>query len=85
MAEAGALEEMLPQLTKLLGEQRNFMRITYTYDSDDRLNEQHRYIGHSMEETTKIVYNDHSDKLEERQFSYENLGAAYRCGVSAEL
>jgi YD repeat-containing protein len=67
MAEPGAVEEMLPQLTKLLGEQRNFTRMTYTYDSDGRLIEQHRYIGHSMEETTKIVYNDHSDKLEERQ------------------
>jgi YD repeat-containing protein len=65
MAEPGAVEEILPQLTKLLGEQRNFMRMTYTYDSDGRLIEQHRYIGHSMDETTKITYNDHSDKLEE--------------------
>jgi YD repeat-containing protein len=69
MAEPGALEEMLPQLTKLLGEQRNFTRMTYTYDADGRLIEQHHYIGHSMESTTKIVYNDHSDKLEERQFT----------------
>jgi YD repeat-containing protein len=60
---------MLPQLTKLLGEQRNFTRTTYTYDADGRLIEQHHYIGHSMEETTRIVYNDHSDKLEERQFT----------------
>jgi YD repeat-containing protein len=65
MAEPGAVEEILPQLTKLLGEQRNFMRMTYSYDSDGRLIEQHRYIGHSMDETTKITYNDHSDKLEE--------------------
>jgi YD repeat-containing protein len=69
MAEPGAVEEMLPQLTKLLGEQRNFTRMTYTYDIDGRLIEQHHYIGHSMEHTTKIVYNDHSDKLEERQFT----------------
>lgn len=69
MAEPGAVEEMLPQLTKLLGEQRNFTRTTYTYDADGRLIEQHHYIGHSREETTKIVYNDHSDKLEERQFT----------------
>jgi YD repeat-containing protein len=69
MAEPGAVEEMLPQLTKLLGELRNFTRMTYTYDIDDRLIEQHHYIGHSMEQTTKIVYNDHSDKLEERQFT----------------
>jgi YD repeat-containing protein len=69
MAEPGAVEEMLPQLTKLLGEQRNFTRMTYTYDIDGRLIEQHHYIGHSMEQTTKIVYNDHSDKLEERQFT----------------
>jgi YD repeat-containing protein len=69
MAEPGALEEMLPQLTKLLGEQRNFTRMTYMYDADGRLIEQHHYIGHSMEQTTKIIYNDHSDKLEERQFT----------------
>jgi YD repeat-containing protein len=69
MAEPGAVEEMLPQLSKLLGEQRNFTRMTYTYDIDGRLIEQHHYVGHSMEETTKIVYNDHSDKLDERQFT----------------
>jgi|ERR1700688_1530189 YD repeat-containing protein len=69
MAEPGAVEEMLPQLTKLLGEQRNFTRMTYTYDIDGRLIEQHHYIGHSMEHTTKIVYNDHSDRLEESQFT----------------
>jgi YD repeat-containing protein len=69
MAEPGAVEEMLPQLTKLLGEQRNFMRMTYTYDIVGRLIEQHRYIGHSMDETTKITYNDHSDKLEEHTFT----------------
>jgi YD repeat-containing protein len=69
MAEPGAVEEMLPQLTKLLGEQRNFTRMTYTYDSDGRLIEQHHYIGHSMEQATKIVYNDHSDTLEERHFT----------------
>jgi YD repeat-containing protein len=69
MGEPGAVEEMLPQLTKLLGEQRNFMRMTYIHDIDGRLIEQHRYIGHSMEQTTKIVYNNHSDKLEERQFT----------------
>jgi YD repeat-containing protein len=69
MAEPGAAEEMETQLTKLLGEQRNFTRTTYTYDVDGRLIEQHHYIGHSMEQTSKIVYNDHSDKLEERQFT----------------
>jgi YD repeat-containing protein len=69
MAEPGAVEEILPQLTKLLGEQRNFMRMTYTYDIDGRLIEQHRNIGHSMDETTTITYNDHSDKLEEHTFT----------------
>ena len=41
MAEPAAAEEMLPQLTKLLGEQRNFTRMTHTYDGDGRLIEQH--------------------------------------------
>jgi YD repeat-containing protein len=72
LAEPGAVERITRGFTELLGEQRNFMRMTYTYDSDGRLIEQHRYIGHSMEETTKIVYNDHSDKLEERQFTTGN-------------
>jgi YD repeat-containing protein len=69
MAAPGAPEEMAAQLTKLLGEQRNFTRMTYTYDPDGRLIEQHHYTGYAMEGTTKIVYNDHSDKLEERQFT----------------
>lgn len=69
MAEPGAAEEMAAQLTKLLGEQRNFTRMTYTYDADGRLIEQHHYTGYAMEGTTKVVYNDHSDKLEERQFT----------------
>jgi YD repeat-containing protein len=65
MAEPGAAEEMAAQLTKLLGEQRTFARMTYMYDADGRLIEQRQYIGHSMEDTTRITYNDHSDKLEE--------------------
>jgi YD repeat-containing protein len=69
MAEPGAAEEMAAQLTKLLGEQRNFMRMTYTYDADGRLIEQHQYTGYAMEGTTKITYNDHSDKLEEHTFT----------------
>ncbi len=69
MAESGAAEEMAAQLTKLLGEQRNFMRMTYTYDADGRLIEQHQYTGYAMEGTTTITYNDHSDKLEEHTFT----------------
>jgi YD repeat-containing protein len=69
MADPGAAEEMAAQLTKILGEQRNFTRITYAYDADGRLIEKHHYTGYSMEGTTKITYNDHSDKLEERQFT----------------
>jgi YD repeat-containing protein len=69
MAEPGAAEEMAKQLTKLLGEQRNLSRITYTYDADGRLTEKRHYTGHSMESTTKIAYNDHFDKLEEHEFT----------------
>jgi YD repeat-containing protein len=73
MAEPGAAEEMAAQLTKLLGEQRNFTRTTYAYDAGGRLIEQHHYIGHSMDQTTKITYNDHSDKLEEHTFTTGDL------------
>jgi hypothetical protein len=69
MAEPGAAEEMAAQLIKLLGEQRHLTRITYAYDADGRLIEQHHYTGYAMEGTTKIVYDDHSDKLEEHQFT----------------
>jgi len=69
MADPGAAEEMAAQLTKLLGEQRNLTRITYSYDADGRVVEKHHYTGYSMEGTTKITYNDHSDKLEEHQFT----------------
>jgi YD repeat-containing protein len=69
LAEPGAVERITRGFTELLGKQRNFTRMTYMYDADGRLIEQHHYIGHSMEETTKIVYNDHSDKLEEHQFT----------------
>jgi YD repeat-containing protein len=72
MAEPGAAEEMAAQLTKLLGEQRNLTRITYTYDAGGRLIEKHVHTGHSMETITKIAYNDYSDKLEERQFTTGN-------------
>jgi YD repeat-containing protein len=65
MAEPGAAEELMQQLTKLLGEQRDFIRATYTYDADGRLIEKHEHMGPSMEMITKTVYNDHSDKLEE--------------------
>jgi YD repeat-containing protein len=68
-AQPGAAEELMQGLTQLLGEQRNFTRATYTYDADGRLIEQHQYTGYAMEGTTKITYNDHSDKLEEHTFT----------------
>jgi len=69
LAERDAAEQLMQGLTQLLGEQRNFMRLTYVYDADGRLIEQHHYTGYAMEGTTKIAYNDHSDKLEEHQFT----------------
>jgi YD repeat-containing protein len=56
-------------LTQLFGEQRNFMRTTFKYDDDGRLIEKHHHTGYSMETSTKITYNDHSDKLEEHEFT----------------
>jgi hypothetical protein len=69
LAEPDAVEKITKGLTELLGEQLNFIRITYGYDADGRLIEKHQYTGHSLESTTKISYNDHSDKLEEREFT----------------
>jgi YD repeat-containing protein len=69
LAEPDAVERITQGLTELLGEQRNFIKITYGYDADGRLIEKHQYIGHSLESTTTISYNDHSDKLEEREFT----------------
>jgi YD repeat-containing protein len=68
-AQPGAAEELMQGLTQLLGEQRNFTRTTYAYDTDGRLIEQHQYTGYAMEGTTTITYNDHSDKLEEHTFT----------------
>jgi len=68
-AQPGAAEELMQGLTQLLGEQRNFTRITFSYDDIGRLIEKHQHIGHSMETTTMITYNDHSDKLEEHQLT----------------
>lgn len=68
-AQPGAAEELMQGLAQLLGEQRNFTRTTYAYDADGRLIEQHQYTGYAMEGTTKITYNDHSDKLEEQTFT----------------
>jgi YD repeat-containing protein len=64
-AEPGAAEELANQMNEFLGEQRNFMRSTYSYDSDGRLTEKHTHMGPSMETITKTAYNDHGDKLEE--------------------
>jgi len=65
MAEPGAAEEMTKQFTKLLGEKRDLIRTTYTYDADGRLTEKHAHMGRSMEVITKTAYNDRSDKSEE--------------------
>ena len=72
-AQPGAAEELMQGLTQLLGEQRNFTRITFSYDDTGRLIEKHHHIGHSMETTTVITYNDHSDKLEEHQLATGDL------------
>jgi YD repeat-containing protein len=72
-AQPGAAEELMQGLTQLLGEQRNFTRITFSYDDTGRLIEKHDHIGHSMETITNITYNDHSDKLEEHQLTTGDL------------
>jgi YD repeat-containing protein len=65
LAEPGAAEQLAKQFAEFLGEQRNFMKVTYSYDADGRLTEKHTHMGPSMETIAKIAYNDHSDKSEE--------------------
>jgi YD repeat-containing protein len=60
-------------LTALLGEQRNFTRTTFNYDDAGRVIEKHHHTGYSLETTTKITYNDHSDKLEEHESTTGDL------------
>jgi YD repeat-containing protein len=67
LAEPGAALQLMQGLTALLGEQRNFTRTTFTYDDAGQLIEKHHHTGYSLETTTKITYNDHSDKLEEHE------------------
>jgi len=73
LAEPGAAEQLMQGLTALLGEQCNFMRITFNYDDAGRVIEKHHHTGYSLETTTKITYNDHSDKLEEHEFTTGDL------------
>jgi YD repeat-containing protein len=69
LAVPGAAEQLMQGLTALLGEQRNFTRTTFNYDDAGRVIEKHHHTGYSLETTTKITYNDHSDKLEEHEFT----------------
>jgi YD repeat-containing protein len=69
LAHPETTEQLMQGLTQLFGEQRNFMRTTFKYDDDGRLIEKHHHTGYSMETSTKITYNDHSDKLEEHEFT----------------
>ncbi len=55
--EPGAAEEM----------NRKFVvtRTSYSYDAEGRLAEKHERTGFARERITKIIYNDHSDKIQE--------------------
>jgi len=65
--QPGAAEEVQRQLTQLLGAEREFYKITYTYDSEGRMTEKHDHLGHSQETATKFFYNNQGDKIEERR------------------
>jgi hypothetical protein len=55
--EPGAAEEM----------NRKFVvtRISYSYDAQGRLAEKHERSGFARERITKIIYNEHGDKMQE--------------------
>jgi YD repeat-containing protein len=73
VAEPGAADRITEGFNQLLGEQRNFTRVTFDYDDAGRIIEKHRLVGYSLETTTKIAYNDHSDKLEEHESTTGDL------------
>jgi len=71
LAQPGAAEALAKKMTEFLGEKRDFMRTTYTYDADGRLTQKHTHMGPSMETIANITYNDHSDKLEEQTITID--------------
>jgi YD repeat-containing protein len=75
VAEPGAADRIMEGFTQLLEEQRNFTRVTFNYDDAGRVIEKHRHVGYSMETTTKITYNDRSDKLEEHESTTGDLNS----------
>jgi YD repeat-containing protein len=83
LAQPGAAEALAKQMTEFFGEQRTFMRTTYSYDADGRLIEKHTHMGPSMEIVTNIAYNDHSDKLEEQTITIGDLNPS-KSAQSAE-
>jgi YD repeat-containing protein len=57
-----ALEALL---TEQLGDHNVFSRISYVYDDQGRVSEEHGDWGHSEKTITKTTYNDHGDTAEE--------------------
>jgi YD repeat-containing protein len=64
-ADPAASEEMKTQFLKLLGDRRSLIRISYIYDDEGRVIEKHERTGVARERITKIIYNDHGDKMQE--------------------
>jgi len=60
-------EALEAQLARLLGDQNVFARISYVYDDQGRVSEEHTDWGRSDNMITKITYNDHGDTAEEIQ------------------
>jgi YD repeat-containing protein len=83
VAEPGAADRIMEGFTQPLGELRNFTRVTFNYDDAGRIIEKHRHVGYSLETTTKITYNDHSDKLEERESTTGDLNPPRHCDRSS--
>jgi YD repeat-containing protein len=70
MADPEAAKDFQKQITQLLGAKLEMSRESYIHDADGRLVEKHTHVGASMETITRIVYNDHSDKMEEHATTF---------------
>lgn len=58
-------EALKAQLAQMLGDKNVAARVSYVYDDQGRVSEQHDDFGRSDNTITKITYNDHGDETQE--------------------
>jgi YD repeat-containing protein len=67
LAESGgSAADLKEHLNKILGGHQGMFRTYSNYDAEGRVIEKRQQIGASLETVTKISYNDHGDKIEEK-------------------